>query len=71
MTVEDWATHTVHDHMVEHWRVTALLARDAEKLWSVLVKERELEIPESIQTKMAVLRRRLELVDYFLSGLRQ
>ena len=66
---EDWATHTVHDHKTEHWRVTALLAKDAEALWETLFEEKGTWLPEKVQNQMGILRRRLELTDYFLSGL--
>jgi len=69
----DWATCTVHDERIEHWRVTALLAKDAHSLWQAVWAERVANPPEieedEIQLKMRILRQRLELTDYFMSGL--
>ena len=69
--VEDWATRTVHDHKTEHWRVTALLAKDAHGLMQAIIDDRKYEesLPKEIQIRIGVLRRSLELTDYFLSGL--
>lgn len=68
--IHPWATHLVHDGPIEHWRVTALLAKDALRLKEVVASAfSSREIPEDVQRAMNVLENRLELTDYFLSGL--
>ena len=77
--IEDWATHSVLGNKVDHWRVTALLAKDASSLWQAVIDEREArenldeasidKASKELQVRIRILRTRLELVDYYLSGL--
>lgn len=72
--IQDWATGTVHDGPTEHWRVTALLAKDAHQLWKSLCDmsgDQRSALPQEVQIGLRILYRRLELTDYFLSGLRE
>lgn len=70
--IQPWAMHIVHDGPVEHWRVTALLAKSAKRMWDALVamplEERE-KLPFDVQKAIPDLYRQLELTDYFLSGM--
>ena len=70
--VEPWATQAIHDGPMEHWRVTALLAKTAFRVWETLTQlssEERDNLPESVQKLIPIVYRQIELTDYFLSGM--
>ena len=69
--VEPWAASIRHGNLTEHWRVTALLAIAAKRVWDEFVdlpEEQRENLPEGLKKLIPLLYPRLELTDYFLSG---